>query len=101
MINDPSKILGHWVEVREEGDAGRLVLRPFSAPLPPARGRRSLVLEAENVAEARAPGPSDQSVGAPGSWSLDGDILTISTGSWSGKYRVEDLSEDKLVLSPA
>lgn len=99
MIYDSGKICGHWVEVQEESGGGHIVFRPFDSPLPPARGRRSLVLEADDVAEAHAPGPADRSIRTPGSWSLDGDRLTISAGGWSGKYRVEDLSEDKLVLS--
>lgn len=99
MACDPEKLVGNWVEVREEGAPGKIVLRPFSAPLPPARGRRGIVLADGNVAEARQPGASDRNVGSRGSWSVDGDRLTLEVAGWSGRYRIENEGEDKLILS--
>ena len=99
MVKDRNDIAGHWVEVREESAGGTIVLRPFDAPLPPARGRRSLVLRPDQRAEARAPGPSDRSEAAQGSWSVEGDMLTVNAPGWTGRYRIRDRSGDKLVLS--
>lgn len=97
-MDDPGKLERHWVEMREESQGDRLVLRPADAPLPPARGRRGLVLRPGNVAEALSPGAADRSVGTPGTWSLQGDTLTVSAPGWAGRYRVRFQDPDKLVL---
>jgi hypothetical protein len=99
MVQDPNDIAGHWVEVREESTGGTIVLRSFDSPVPPARGRRSLMLRPDKRAEARAPGPTDRSEAVAGSWSLDGDTLTVDASGWTGRYRIRDRSGDKLVLS--
>lgn len=98
---DRALVPRHWVELREENEGDRIVLRPFSAPIPPARGRRSLVLDPQSNAQGRRPGLTDRLVpedGGAGSWSLEGDILTLSAPGWEGRYKIEELSEDRMIL---
>lgn len=98
---DSDLIPRHWVEIREESEGDRIVLRSFSSPIPPARGRRSLVLDPESTAQGRKPGLTDRLVpeeGGAGFWSLEGDILTVSAPGWEGRYKVEELSEDRMTL---
>ena len=96
---DAGRIARHWVEIREESQGDRLVFRPFEAPIPPARGRRSLVLKPGHAAESRSPGPTDRAVGAGGEWEIEGDTLTVTAPGWEGRYRIEELSDDRLVLA--
>jgi len=96
---DVKELARNWVEVREEGSAGRIVLRPQSYPIPPARGRRALDLSGPGQAAlAKAPGPDDKSVGKSGKWSVAGDELTVDAPDWAGTYTIEELSQDILVL---
>lgn len=98
---DCDLISRHWVEIREESEGDRIVLRSFSGPIPPARGRRSLVLNPESGAQGHKPGATDRSVpeeGGTGCWGLEGDILTISAPGWEGRYKVEQLGEDRMIL---
>lgn len=95
----PNQVTGHWVEIREEGSAGRIVLRPESSDIPPARGRRNLVLEPGGVAQDARPGPDDRPAFADaGTWRLDGSRLTIQSGQFAGSYRVEAAGSGRLVL---
>ena len=95
---DEKQLARSWVEVREEGGADRIVLRPETYAIPPARGRRGLDLSRPAAAVAKAPGPTDKTEGKPGSWSLSGDELTIDAPGWSGTYTVEQVSGNILVL---
>src|SRR5262245_7968449 len=87
-----------WVEVREEGGPDRIVLRPQGHPIPPARGRRALDLSHPGTLLAKAPGPTDKSEGKPGSWSVLENELTIDAPGWTGKYSIEQLSDDVLII---
>jgi hypothetical protein len=98
-MTDVKELARNWVEVREEGSADRIVLRPQSYPIPPARGRRALDLSGPGQAAfAKAPGPDDKSVAKPGKWSVSGDELMIDAPDWAGKYTIEQISQDILVL---
>jgi hypothetical protein len=99
MAFDPAALIGDWVEVREEGGQGQIVLRPANSPIPPARGRRGLTIEQAGVVHARAPGADDRTTSTPGAWSIVGDRLTIDAPGWSGKYHVAQSSPEKLVLT--
>lgn len=101
MPIDADRIAGDWVEVREDAAPGQILLRPSTADLPPARGRRRLDIAAGGHVQAGAPGPDDRTRRGPAApWTLDGDVLTITSGEWQGAYRIIAADEEKLVLSP-
>lgn len=87
-----------WVEIREENTADQFVFRPFSYPIPPARGRRALDLSEPGKAWSKSPGPSDKLEGIQGTWVLEEGALILDTPGWRGTYDIEELTEDKLVL---
>ena len=97
---DAKALVGRWVEIREEGGDGRLVLRADSPDIPPARGRRSIELAEGGKASLHAPGPDDRSRSSDGSWSLEGDRLRIDAPGWSGSYMIDSIGNDRVVLSP-
>ncbi|BCH22067.1 MULTISPECIES: hypothetical protein [unclassified Mesorhizobium] len=98
-MTDIKKMTKNWVEVREESSPGRIVLRPDSYNLPPARGRRHLDLSSRSQALAKSPGPADKLESVAGTWSVDGDELHLSAPGWEGHYSIEQLTEDLLVIS--
>ncbi len=53
VMMDSDLIPRHWVEIREENEGDCIVLRSFSSPIPPARGRR----ERRPGPQARPDGP--------------------------------------------
>ena len=98
---DSAKLCRDWVEIREENTGGKIVLRPNSADIPPARGgRRALDLSEGGAAQAQTAGPSDKMEGRAGSWSMDGAGLKLQAPGWSGRYDIEELTEEKLVIKP-
>ena len=97
---DAKALVGRWVEMREEGGDGRVVLRADAPDLPPARGRRSIEFAEGGTVLLRTPGPDDRSRASDGSWSLDGERLTIDAPGWSGTYRIEQQEKNRVVLSP-
>ncbi len=97
---DVHMLTREWVEIREEGGPERLLFRPTSYKIPPARGRRRLDLREPGQAVAKTPGPTDRLQSSAGAWSLEGDELRVSAPGWEGAYRIEELTEDKLVLRP-
>jgi len=91
-------IVGRWMHSREEDDDDRIVFRPDDYAFPPARGRSGFTLAKGGSVLTASPGPDDRLTEAEGSWSLDGDRLTIQSLVWSGVFRVESAQQDKLVL---
>ena len=89
-----------WVELREECTKGRIVLRPITYKVPPARGRRRLDLSVKGFAAAKSEGPSDKLQARGGSWSLQDDDLKVDAPGWTGTYRVEEITQEILVLRP-
>jgi hypothetical protein len=89
-----------WVELREESQPGRIVLRPVDSDIPPARGRRRLDLSRSGEATAKSPGPTDRLEGRKGEWSLSDRTLTVSAGNWKGTYLIAEVADDQLVLCP-
>lgn len=96
---DLSRLPGCWVEIREEGGDDRIVLRPDSADLPLGRGRRQIDLIPPATLVVGSPGPTDRLEGRSGTWSADGDELTLSAPGWEGCYRIRQLGDDILVIT--
>lgn len=96
---DAEKLMKRWIEQREENTADRVVFRPAGYDLPPARGRRALDLSTADKAVARVPGPTDRPESQLGTWSVDGNTLTLAVGPWHGQFPIEELTSDKLVIS--
>jgi hypothetical protein len=88
---DPS---GRWIHAQEEDAGGELVYRPADHPLPRVRGRDELELRPDGSFVERHPGPDDRPVESSGSWSLQGDQLTLGDEVWT----VTGLSPDRLGL---
>jgi hypothetical protein len=98
-VTNERTLAREWVEIREESGEGRVVLRPSTHPLPPARGRRRLDLRTEGKAVPKAPGPTDQlQASGAGEWSLEGNTLHLTAPGWSGDYLILEVTEDVLVL---
>ncbi len=89
-----------WVEVAEEGDAERIVLRPVDYPMPPSRGgRRRLDLSEAGQAESLGYGATDRvEAKASGRWSCEGDNLQVDLPGWRGNYLVEEVGRKILIL---
>jgi hypothetical protein len=85
---------GHWVHAHEEDSGDERVFRPASHPLPRSRGRQELELRPGGTFVERHPGPVDVPVESTGSWSLQGDQLTLGDEVWT----VADASPDRLTL---
>ncbi len=101
MPYDVELICGNWVEAREESAQGEIVLRSIDTDLPPARGRRRLVLLAGGRLQGGSPGPDDRLRADQGDrWSLEDDHLHIRSGEWAGTYEIEKAEPDRLVLRP-
>ena len=98
-MTDENMIAREWVEIREDSKDGTLVFRPADYPVPPARGRRHLMLAKEGRGQALDAGPTDrlESFGE-GDWSIDGQILRLNISGWVGEYDIEDLQNNILVL---
>ncbi len=54
-----------------------MVFRPATHPLPPSRGRTSFELRPGGTYVESSPGPVDVPEETKGSWSLEGDRLTL------------------------
>lgn len=90
-----------WIEIREECGRGRIVLRPHAGPERPARGgRRRLVLTPEGGSSCFAPGAGGRmEIEGAGGWRLDDGLLRLDLKGWDGAWRIEELSEEVLVLA--
>lgn len=104
-MTDGNRIAREWVEIREESKDSSFIFRPIDYPIPPARGRRHLKLiqqgkqKAEGVGEGLESGPTDKMEAASiGSWKVNKKILYVSIPGWEGKYQIEELQDDILVL---
>ncbi len=93
-------VVGRWTHVHEEDHDDVWVFRPAGTALPPARGRASLLLDAGGDATAGYPGADDRGVTDEGSWSLAGDLLTVTGAAGTTTYQVVSSRPDRLELRP-
>jgi hypothetical protein len=94
------ELRGQWVHAHEEDTDTQMVFRPATQPLPPSRGRMRLELRPGGAFVESSPGPVDVSVETDGSWSLQGDRLTLRTDDErpTRAWDLVDAQPDRLVL---
>lgn len=97
MVDEPG-LLGVWTHAHEEDHGEVQVYRPQGFRLPPARGRSSFTLLPDGLAATGVPGPDDRGRTSDGHWSLDGSLLTLSTGGNTAAYDVVAVAPDRLEL---
>jgi len=100
IMSDELMLAREWVEIREDSHEGRIVCRPVTYDIPPARGRRRLDLRDQGIAAEKRAAADDKLATQLGNWKVDENELTITAGGWSGTYRIEDLTDVLLVLVP-
>lgn len=64
---------GRWLHAHEEDEPGRIVFRPASHQLPPARGRVGFDFRPEGRLARIGSGPTDQTTLTEGHWSVDSE----------------------------
>lgn len=95
---DPQRLHGRWTHSHEEDSGDRVVYRTSEYPFPPSRGRDAFTLAADGTARVHHPGPVDRGETATGTWTLDGDTLTIGAGDWSARFVIESVDDSTLVM---
>lgn len=94
----------HWVRSQEEDEPGVQVYRPHDHPLPPARGRDGLELNADGSAELYGSGHTDAVSSHKGRWTLsDDDILSVDLPGTDAtkRFQVVDVQPDVLKVRGA
>ena len=81
------EICGRWVHAHEEDTEDEMVFRPAGTQLPPARGRIAFELRADGRYAESGLGAADVPEEATGSWTLQGDTITLSEGATQGAPR--------------
>lgn len=99
-MNDEAVLAREWVEIREESSDGRIVCRPMTYNIPPARGRRRLDLREQGIAASKSPGADDRLSSQLGGWTVEENILIVTSDGWAGTYRIDNLTDILLVLIP-
>ena len=90
-----------WVRVPEEESGEGRVYRPEDFPIPPARGRESLLFLADGAVESTAPGRGDAPTTARGRWSADGgsaSAIAVDLEGRAERLSVVELGPDRLTL---
>lgn len=100
MGADQQALAGSWTHSHEEDGEGETVLRRSDYPFPPSRGRLSFELRPDGTYLERSPGPVDVPEESSGSWSLEGDRLTLEPAAAGERrsWRVAALAADRLTL---
>jgi hypothetical protein len=96
--------LGSWLRSREEDHDGLHVYRPASTfDFPRTREPRpGFRLDPAGALVLIRPGPADQPMEKPGTWTSDADYLTLRPhdGSESIRFRVVHGDDEKLEIEP-
>jgi hypothetical protein len=94
-------LVGSWSHAREDDTASTAVFRRSEAEFPPSRRPRvTIELAADGGLRRGDPAPDDGLTLTTGSWSLDGQRLTLSIeGRPEEHLQIETVDEQQLVLS--
>jgi len=97
---DANALQRRWIHCDEEDEGERIVFRTAEYDFAPRRAPRdSLSLGPGGRLETGSPGPADRSVVAAGTWTVEGEELTISGSSrLAGRFQVVAVDEERLVL---
>ena len=94
-------LAGDWFRSHEEEQEGRIVYRSAAYDFPRARApRSSMRLHPDGSAEFGEGGPADRPEMAAGRWHVEGDVLTLAGPSRDDTYRIDQLGDGILVLTP-
>ena len=92
---------GRWAHAYEEDTEDEMVFRPADADLPPSRGRMAFELREDGTFAETGLGVTDVPEEATGSWTLEGDTITLSEGATQGVPReleVVEAEKERLVV---
>ena len=92
---------GRWAHAYEEDTEDEMVFRPADAALPPSRGRMAFDLREDGTFAETGLGVADVPEEATGSWTLEGDTITLSEGAAQGVPRemeVVTAEKERLVV---
>ena len=101
MTTEKDQVVGRWVHAQEEDTEDEMVFRPADTELPPARGRMGFELREDGSFAEAGLGARDVPEEASGSWTLEGDTITLSEGATQGVPRemeVVSAGPDRLVV---
>jgi hypothetical protein len=88
-----------WVHAHEEDTDSELVYRLASYSFPPSRGRSALDLRPDGTYLESSPGPTDRPEQTSGTWTLEGDGLTLRSATGSTRVlRIASAQPERLVL---
>lgn len=89
------------MHAHEEDTEDEMVFRPAGTDLPPSRGRMAFDLRADGTYAESGLGTTDVPEEATGSWTLEGETITLSEGAAQGVPRemeVVSADDERLVI---
>ncbi|MHC4955549.1 MAG: hypothetical protein ACYTGZ_16990 [Planctomycetota bacterium] len=98
----PQDIEQRWLHSHEEDTDTEMVFRPSTHDFPPSRGRFGFDLRADGTYTDIGIAPADGTIESDGTWSLDGDELTLARGAHPQKrrrLRVVSCDANRLVVA--
>lgn len=68
----------------------------------PSRGRTSFDLDADGAVRMEGPGPDDRSIHREGTWTLDGNLLSLHLpGQREQRFEVHSVDRERLLVRRA
>jgi hypothetical protein len=102
VTGPPPEITGIWLHCHEEDTASVMVFRPRDYPLPPARWRDAIELQADGTCIWHGSSPDDRGQALPGRWRDLGngraEISSRAAEGGSSPRLVQSWAPDKLVI---